>query len=88
MLWLTNIDDKIEYVVNWATKKLYIRKKRDIPFPQDDDEVLEEVKLGKDIYKVTFPPYIMGLLWIQVGEFIEYVKVPSNNQKIHIRKKR
>jgi hypothetical protein len=87
MLWLLSDEDRIEYVVNWDAEKLYIRKKRDIPYPDDDDEVLKEGKLmqNKDL---SLPQLIRGMLWVQVGEKVEYVSDSSGVRKIHIRKKR
>jgi len=86
MLWLLDDDDRVEYVVNWAEEKLYIRKKRDYTYPDDDDEVLKEGKIMQNRV-LSLPQLIRGMLWVQVGDIVEYVSVSSGVRKIHIRKK-
>ena len=86
MLWLLSEDDIIEYVVNWDEAKLYIRKKREYDYPDDNDEVLKEGKIIQNRV-ISLPQLIRGMLWVQVGDIVEYVSTSTEARKIHIRKK-
>ena len=79
-------DDVVQYVVNWTEQKIYIRKKGEHEFPEDDGEVLKEVKVIRNRW-LALPAVIRYMLWLRVGDYVEYVSDPSSRLRFYIRKK-
>jgi len=60
-LWLQHQDDKVEYIIDRYNQKIYIRKKEEHPFPDDDGEVFKEVKIIQNRW-LLLPSAIRNLL--------------------------
>ena len=85
-LWLRYADDIVQYVVIWTEQKIYIRKRAEHEFPEDNGEVLKEVKVIQNRW-LSLPAVIRHMLWLRVGDSVEYVTDPLGRLRFYIRKK-
>lgn len=85
-LWLRYADDVVQYAVNWTEQKIYIRRKEEHGFPGDNGEVLKEAKVIQNRW-LSLPAVIRHMLWLRVGDYVEYVSDPSGRLRFYIRKR-
>jgi len=86
-LWLRYADDIVQYMVKWAEQRIYIRKKGEHGFSEDDGEVFKEVGIIQNRW-LSLPAAIRHMLWLRVGDSVEYVADSSGRLRFYIRKKR
>lgn len=90
VLFIDPQEDMVEYIIDRRKETVYIRKKPEHSIPYDG-EILKEVSIIYDRGRprwLSLPSIIRHMLWLQVGDYIEYIRDPFGRTGVYLRREK